>query len=117
MKLLEQVRNVLRVRHYSYRTEQCYVAWIEQFIRFHRTPVGWQHPDKLGPADVERFLTYLAVDRRVSASMQNQALGSSRQWQSAAAVGRWQLAAAERSKACLVVSRISKCFSWPIASR
>jgi integron integrase len=76
MKLLEQVRNALRVKHYSYRTEQCYVAWIEQFIRFHRTPAGWQHPDALGPADVERFLTHLAVDRRVSASTQNQALGA-----------------------------------------
>jgi len=76
MKLLEQVRNMLRVKHYSYRTEQCYVAWIEQYIRFHRNAAGWQHPSALGPDDVERFLTYRAVDRRGSASTQNQALGA-----------------------------------------
>src|SRR5262245_56239318 len=76
MKLLEQVRQVLRVKHYSYRTEQCYVRWIEQYIRFHRNAAGWQHPDTLGADDVERFLTSLAVDRRVSASTQNQALGA-----------------------------------------
>jgi integron integrase len=76
MKLLDLVRQTLRTKHYSYRTEQCYVAWIEHCLRFHRGPAGWQHPDVLGAADVERFLTHLAVERRASASTQNQALNA-----------------------------------------
>ena len=76
MKLLEQVRQALRTRHYSYRTEQCYVAWIEKYSRYHKRPQGWQHPEALGAEDVERFLTYLAVERHVSASTQNQALNA-----------------------------------------
>lgn len=76
MKLLDSVRAMLRTRHYSYRTEQCYVAWIEKYVRFCKTPEGWQHPNDLGAAEVERFLTHLAVDRRVSASTQNQALNA-----------------------------------------
>jgi integron integrase len=66
----------LRTKRYSYRTEQCYVAWIEHFIRFHHWPDGWRHPVDLDAADVERFLTHLAVQRRVSASTQNQALNA-----------------------------------------
>ena len=77
MKLLDQVRQVIRTKHYSYRTEQTYVAWITQYLRFHRKPNGeWQHPEGLGAGDVERFLTHLAVERRVSASTQNQALAA-----------------------------------------
>lgn len=76
MKLLEQVRQALRVKHYSYRTERCYLRWIEQYIRFHKTEQGFQHPALLGAAEVERFLTHLAVQRHVSASTQNQALAA-----------------------------------------
>ncbi|HEY7312355.1 MAG TPA: integron integrase [Gemmataceae bacterium] len=76
MKLLEQVRQALRVKRYSYRTEQCYLRWIEQFIRFHKTDEGFRHPALLGAAEVEGFLTHLAVERHVSASTQNQALSA-----------------------------------------
>lgn len=76
MKLLDQVRQVLRVRHYSYRTEQCYVAWTVQYLRYCKGNGDWKHPRDLGAADVERFLTYLAVERQISASTQNQALNA-----------------------------------------
>jgi len=68
-RLLEQVRGTLRVRHYSYRTEEQYLQWIKRFILFH----GKRHPAAMGAAEVEAFLTHLAVDRTVAASTQNQA--------------------------------------------
>lgn len=71
-KLLDSVRERLRLAHYSYRTEQQYVQWIRRFILFH----GKRHPAELSAEEVERFLTHLAVDRKVSASTQNQALSS-----------------------------------------
>ncbi len=71
-KLLDQVRDKLRVKHYSIRTEQTYVDWIKRFIFFH----GKQHPKNLGARDVEAFLTHLAVAGKVSASTQNQALSA-----------------------------------------
>lgn len=71
-RLLEEVRRRLRVKHYSLRTEQAYVAWVRQFILAN----GKQHPRRLGGAEVERFLTYLAVERGVSAGTQNQALSA-----------------------------------------
>jgi integron integrase len=76
MMLLDQVRQLLRVRHYSYRTEQCYVAWIEQYLRFAKGDGPWRHPRELGAGDVERFLSHLALARHVSASTQNQALNA-----------------------------------------
>jgi len=76
MKLLDQVRQQVRVRHFSHRTEKCYVYWIERFLRFHRTSDGWRHPAQMGTAEVEEFLSHLAVDAHVSASTQNQALGA-----------------------------------------
>jgi hypothetical protein len=72
MKLLDRVRQAIRVKHFSYRTEQAYVYWIERFIRYH----GIRHPDTMGAAEVEAFLTHLAVDGHVAASTQNQALGA-----------------------------------------
>ena len=69
-KLLDQVRDVLRLKHYSIRTEQAYVDWIKRFILFH----GKRHPSDMGRAEVEAFLTHLAVDQNVAASTQNQAL-------------------------------------------
>lgn len=74
MALLDDVRQVMRVQHLSLRTEETYLAWIEQFIRFHRTPAGWRHPKDMAGLKVEAFLTHSAVKRRVSASIQNQAL-------------------------------------------
>lgn len=71
-KLLDQVRHALRVRHYSYRTEQAYVGWTRRFIIFHRK----RHPAQMGQPEIERFLTGLAVDQRVAASTQNQALAA-----------------------------------------
>jgi integron integrase len=76
MKLLDQVRHVACVRHLSLRTEDCDARWIEQFIRFCRTPEEFRHPKDLGAAEVESFLTSLAVDRHVWASTQNQALSA-----------------------------------------
>jgi integron integrase len=67
--LLDQVRNKLRVNHYSIRTEQTYLDWIKRFIFFHDK----QHPKNLGAKQVEDFLTHLAVAGKVSASTQNQA--------------------------------------------
>lgn len=68
-RLLDRVRDRIRIKHYSIRTEQAYVDWIRRFIRFH----GKQHPAELGPAEVEAFLTHLAVAGNVAASTQNQA--------------------------------------------
>lgn len=71
-RLLDRVRQALRLRHYSPRTEDAYVAWIRRYILFHRKT----HPQLLGAADVTAFLTHLAVTEQVSASTQNQALGA-----------------------------------------
>jgi integron integrase len=68
-RLLARVRDKIRLKHYSIRTEQAYVDWIRRFIRFH----GKRHPGELGAAEVEAFLTDLAVARNVAASTQNQA--------------------------------------------
>ena len=70
--LLTQVRQAVRLRHYSPRTEEVYVQWIRRFIR----SCGMRHPRELGPADVSRFLSSLAVEGHVSASTQNQALAA-----------------------------------------
>ncbi|MFM7924431.1 MAG: site-specific integrase [Planctomycetaceae bacterium] len=65
----------MKVLHDSIRTESAYVDWIVRFLRFHRTPDGtWRHPAELRGPEISAFLTYLAVDRLVSASTQNQAL-------------------------------------------
>lgn len=70
--LLEVVRQRIRLKHYSHRTEKSYIHWIRRFVRFHNR----RHPRELGKAEIEAFLTHLAVDRKVSASTQNQALRS-----------------------------------------
>ena len=71
-KLLDRVRHRLRLQHASLRTEHAYVSWIERFIRFHKL----RHPSEMGVAEIERFLTYLAVERHISASTQNQAFNA-----------------------------------------
>jgi integron integrase len=71
-KLLDRVREAIRVRHYSRRTEEACVHWIRRYVVFHRKA----HPATLGADAISKFLTWLAVDRRVSASTQNQALSA-----------------------------------------
>lgn len=71
-RLIDAVRARFRMRHYSIRTEQVYVGWILRFIRFH----GRRHPREMGAPEVEAFLSSLAVEGRVAASTQNQALSA-----------------------------------------
>lgn len=71
-RLLDQVRDRIRVLHYSYRTEQTYLAWIRRYILFH----GKRHPREMGKSEVEAFLSHLALQRKVAASTQNQALSA-----------------------------------------
>lgn len=68
-KLLDLVRNRIRLKHYSIRTESAYVDWARRFILFHNK----RHPSEMGAREVEQFLTWLAIERKVSASTQNQA--------------------------------------------
>src|SRR3954471_5558747 len=68
-RLLDQVRDRIRLKHYSIRTEETYVEWARRFILFH----GKRHPREMGATEVESFLTDLAVRGKVSASTQNQA--------------------------------------------
>ncbi len=71
-RLLDRVRQAIRARHYSDRTEQAYVAWVARYVRFH----GKRHPAEMAEAEVNQFLTHLAVHGRVAASTQNQALAA-----------------------------------------
>jgi len=68
--LLNRLREAIRVRHYSIRTEQAYVDCVKRYIIFH----GKRHPSEMGDGDVSAFLTHLAVNRNVAPSTQNQAL-------------------------------------------
>lgn len=71
-KLLDRVREAIRVRHYSVRTERVYVHWIKRYIFFHKV----RHPVEMGAEEVRSFLSHLAVDQGLSASSQNQALNA-----------------------------------------
>jgi hypothetical protein len=71
-KLLDRVRNALRVRHLARSTEKAYVYWCRRYILYHNK----RHPLDMGKQEVEAFLTHLAVDRHVSASTQNQAFSA-----------------------------------------
>jgi len=71
-KLLDEVRQVLRLKHYSYRTEQAYCDWIKRFIGFS----GMRHPRELGQAEVTEFLSHLSLEKHVAASTQNQAFSA-----------------------------------------
>jgi integron integrase len=71
-RLLERVRASARLRHYSLRTEEAYVGWAKRFILFHNK----RHPLEMGAAEINAFLTHLAVEGRVSASTQNQAMSA-----------------------------------------
>jgi len=70
--LLEQVRDKIRLKHYSIRTEESYLSWIRRFILFHDK----KHPKDMGKNEIEQFLSDLAVNRNVAASTQNQALSA-----------------------------------------
>ena len=71
-RLLDQVRNKIRMMHYSIRTEEAYLGWIKRYIYFH----GKQHPSLMGANEITDFLTHLSVVGNVSASTQNQALSA-----------------------------------------
>ncbi len=71
-KLLDQVRELIRRKHYSIRTEQAYVLWIKRYILFHNK----RHPRDMGKPEIEAFLTHLAVDLKVASSTQNQAFNA-----------------------------------------
>ena len=71
-RLLDQVRDEIRFRHYSIRTEQAYLGWVKRYILFHEK----RHPRDMGADEVTRFLTHLAVQGNVAASTQNQALNA-----------------------------------------
>jgi len=84
-KLLDQLREVARVKHFSLRTEQTYADWVVRFLKFHRDAAGaWRHPRELGAAEVGAaevgaaevgaFLSHSAVGKGVAVSTQNQAL-------------------------------------------
>jgi hypothetical protein len=67
LKLLDRVRHKIRLKHYSIRTEEAYISWIKRYIYFHNK----KHPKDMGWAEIEAFLTDLAVNGNVSASTQN----------------------------------------------
>ena len=71
-KLLDRMRAAVRARHYSRRTEESYVGWAKRFILFH----GKRHPREMGGREIQEFLSYLAVEGRVAASTQSQALSA-----------------------------------------
>lgn len=71
-KLLDQVSDTLRVKHYSLRTEKTYIDWIRRYIFFHKK----RHPKEMGITEIQAFLTYLAIERNLAASTQNQALSA-----------------------------------------
>jgi integron integrase len=71
-KLLEQVSEALRTKHYAYRTEQTYVDWIKRYILFHKK----RHPKDMGVNEIREFISHLATERKVATSTQNQALSA-----------------------------------------
>jgi integron integrase len=71
-KVLDRLREAIRARHYSLRTEEAYVGWVRRFILFHNK----RHPTEMGESEINRFLTHLAVAENVAASTQNQALSA-----------------------------------------
>ncbi|MEM9345240.1 MAG: integron integrase [Planctomycetota bacterium] len=76
-KLLEQVANTCRTKHYARKTAKTYCYWVRQYVLYHRQQAGrFVHPNELGAEAIEAFLSHLAVDRRVAAGTQNQALNA-----------------------------------------
>lgn len=71
-KLLDVYREALRVRHYSYRTEETYISWVRKFILFHQK----RHPREMGVVEINAFITYLVNEKNIAASTQNQVISS-----------------------------------------
>ena len=71
-KLMDQVGDALRTKHYSYRTEQTYKDWIKRYILFH----GKRHPNDMGAEEIRMFIAHLATERKVAVSTSNQALSA-----------------------------------------
>src|SRR5690349_19702058 len=71
-KLLDQLRDAIRAKHYSYRTEQTYIDWCKRYILYH----GKRHPSEMGVSEIQEYITYLATHQQVAASTQNQALSA-----------------------------------------
>ena len=71
-RLMDRVRRAIRVRHYSRRTEEAYAVWIRRYIAHHQM----RHPSELGAEHISAFVSWLATERHVSASTQNQALSA-----------------------------------------
>lgn len=71
-RLMTKVREALRLKHYSFRTEQSYCHWIKAYIRYH----GYRHPKDMREEEVTDFLTWLAVNRDVAVNTQNLAFSS-----------------------------------------
>ena len=70
--LLDQVRDIIRMKHYSIQTERAYLSWNKRYILFH----GKRHPLDMGKSEIEAFLSHLAVNLKVSSSTQNQAFNA-----------------------------------------
>lgn len=68
LKLFGRIRDVIRVKHYSLSTEKTYISWIKRYMHFHKM----RHPREMNVPDIESILTYLAINRKVSSSTQNQ---------------------------------------------
>ena len=77
LKLMDQVRQVLRYHHYSYRTEKTYCDWILRYVKYHG---GKTHPNSMGKKEVEGFLSHLATRGKVSALLRNPSPGEWRQY-------------------------------------
>ena len=71
-KLLDRAREIMRLRHYSIRTERSYINWMRRYILFHHK----RHPQDMGPAEIEAFLTHLAVEGKAARSTLNQAFNA-----------------------------------------
>ena len=71
-KLLDQMRDVLRLKHLSLRTEEAYISWVKRFILFHEK----RHPKDMGASEIRDFLSYLATHDHVAASTQNSAFSA-----------------------------------------
>jgi len=71
-KLLDQISDAIRLRHYSFKTEKAYVFWAKHYIFFHKK----RHPMDMGAPEIESFLNFLATQKNVSAKTQNQALNA-----------------------------------------
>jgi len=77
-KLLDRFKGKLRLKQYAWSTEKAYVSWVEKFLRFHkgRNNSVWKHPAEMGKAEVEEYLTWLAVEQNVAPSTQEQAFSA-----------------------------------------